>query len=213
MAQFVLPHDVYAARDGDWIIFLDIARNRYSAISALAAYYGDALVRREPFATPKADGGLHVLLTAQGLLRPVDASKDGARASAETASIGLGDGLAFASACVWFARRVRRGELRPALERVQIRKLRAWRAPKRFASAAPAFASYGAMRMWAPMPYVCLFNSLLLADYLLAHGIMCDLVFGVRARPFAAHCWVEADGGVLDDGEEDCPSFVEILRV
>lgn len=215
MSQVALSHDVYAVRDGDWIIFLDIARNRYSAIAAHPACDFERLTDRRPLAASELGEPAYTALTAQGLLRPLSACAACASPAARRAgaSVPLFEWCAFASTSLWYARRLKRGDLRAALERVQIRKLRAWRAAKCFDSAAPAFASYCAMRLWAPTPYVCLFNSLLLADHLLVHGLTCDLVFGVRARPFAAHCWVEADGAVLDDGEEDCGSFVEILRV
>ena len=72
---------------------------------------------------------------------------------------------------------------------------------------------FDAIRIWIPRPYVCLFNSLCLIRFMLRRGVCSELVFGVRARPFAAHCWVEASGLILDPGGEDCSTFAQIARV
>lgn len=45
----------------------------------------------------------------------------------------------------------------------------------------------------------CLPRSVALMRRLLDCGCAADLVFGVMARPFQAHCWVEYQGAVLND--------------
>ena len=57
----------------------------------------------------------------------------------------------------------------------------------------------------------CLLKSLALAMRLARIGAPATLVFGVRARPFAAHCWVQYDSMVLNDSVEHVHSFTPIL--
>ena len=55
------------------------------------------------------------------------------------------------------------------------------------------------LRLIIPSPRRCLPASLVAASFLQRFGQPVDIVFGVRSHPFAAHCWVEANGVVLDD--------------
>lgn len=59
----------------------------------------------------------------------------------------------------------------------------------------------------------CLFRSILLLRYLTLHGVLADLVFGVRLSPFAAHCWIQHRRKVLNDHLESAASFTPILAV
>jgi hypothetical protein len=67
-------------------------------------------------------------------------------------------------------------------------------------------------RVWFPAPYVCLFDSLALAMFAARRGACFELVFGVRGRPFAAHCWAEHEREIVNDAPEYCASFTPILR-
>lgn len=216
MENYILGDQVCAVRDGDWLVFLDIRGNQYSAIDidAVPQIEGVTLGRRHGIAVNGGGATLRALLS-RGLICDAHGASHTKRPATRSNPMwsSAGEWMGFALSASWYAERVRRGELMRALERVRLRKIIGMRAPVRFESAALAFARYSEMRIWAPMPYVCLFNSLLLSDFLLRRGLKCDLVFGVRARPFAAHCWVEADREILDDGDEDCASFAQILRV
>lgn len=57
----------------------------------------------------------------------------------------------------------------------------------------------------------CLFNSLVLLDFLACHGLYPKLVFGVRMRPFHAHCWVQHEDTVLGDTLERVGQFTPIM--
>src|SRR5690606_36310234 len=117
--------------------------------------------------------------------------------------------LALARAAVWARNIVARGRLFAAVDLVE-RAEAAADERKAKESLRDAHARFARLRPWIPAPYVCLFDSLCLMRFLLHRGLAADLVFGVRARPFAAHCWVEAEGVILDEGGEDCAAFVEI---
>lgn len=96
---------------------------------------------------------------------------------------------------------------------LRMRKARLSNGAADLAVARLVHSKFAAARIWAPAAYVCLFDSLALSRFLIGRGVRSDLVVGVRSRPFSAHCWVEVDGAILDDGGEDCHSFAEIARV
>ncbi|HET9388243.1 MAG TPA: lasso peptide biosynthesis B2 protein [Steroidobacteraceae bacterium] len=59
----------------------------------------------------------------------------------------------------------------------------------------------------------CLSDSLSLIEYLAWHDIYPDWVFGVQARPFAAHCWVQHDALVFNDTAEHVRTYTPIMIV
>jgi hypothetical protein len=56
----------------------------------------------------------------------------------------------------------------------------------------------------------CLVQSMMLARILRKRGVACEWVFGVRTHPFAAHCWIEARGYVLNDFADHVAWYVPI---
>ena len=59
----------------------------------------------------------------------------------------------------------------------------------------------------------CLFESFALLEFLARHGIYANWVFGVQARPFAAHCWVQQHRVVLNDTVESASGYTPIMVV
>lgn len=59
----------------------------------------------------------------------------------------------------------------------------------------------------------CLHDSLAVIEFLAQHGVFPDWVFGVRARPFIAHCWVQTRGVVCNDTVEHVSTYVPIMVV
>jgi hypothetical protein len=57
----------------------------------------------------------------------------------------------------------------------------------------------------------CLLESLALLEFLAGHDLHPDWVFGVRTRPFAAHCWVQYGDAVCNDVVERVCRFTPIL--
>lgn len=78
--------------------------------------------------------------------------------------------------------------------------------------AGPVTVFEGARR-WAPVKPVCLLDSLSLLAFLNQRDLTADLVFGVIRQPFAAHCWVQAHGVVLNDRLDRVAEFTPILVV
>jgi transglutaminase superfamily protein len=59
----------------------------------------------------------------------------------------------------------------------------------------------------------CLHDSLAVIEFLAQHGVFPAWVFGVRARPFIAHCWVQSGGAVCNDTVEHVSTYVPIMVV
>jgi len=72
---------------------------------------------------------------------------------------------------------------------------------------------FDSLRLFFPRPYLCLFDSLALINFLAHFNLYPDWVFGVMAEPFEAHCWVQAGGIVLNDTLERVSAFTPIMYV
>jgi hypothetical protein len=57
----------------------------------------------------------------------------------------------------------------------------------------------------------CLFDSIVLAEFLARFGWTPDWVLGVQPRPFGAHSWVQHEGFVLNDTLERVENYYPIL--
>jgi hypothetical protein len=82
-------------------------------------------------------------------------------------------------------------------------------------AAAPALiATVGRLiraRSLLPLEHSCLLDSLTLRTLLRGQGMQSEIVVGVQARPFKAHCWAEAGGLVLNDDPDALRRFTPIL--
>lgn len=59
----------------------------------------------------------------------------------------------------------------------------------------------------------CLFESLSLLHFLSRDGLFPHWVFGVCARPFAAHCWLQFEDTVLNDTVDHVLNYTPIMAV
>lgn len=73
-------------------------------------------------------------------------------------------------------------------------------------------AQFRAARPLIPVPRVCLHDCLALVDWL-GPASGAELVLGVSPYPFNAHCWVQADGRVIDDHPQSPSRFHPILHL
>jgi hypothetical protein len=73
-------------------------------------------------------------------------------------------------------------------------------------------ATFQLLRPLFPRPYLCLFDSLALFEFLAGHDCFPHLIFGVVADPFEAHCWLQAGTVVLNDNLERTGRYKPILR-
>ena len=57
----------------------------------------------------------------------------------------------------------------------------------------------------------CFFDSLSLLKFMELHGVYPNWVFGVKLRPFGAHCWVQDDDFVYNDSLQHVRAFSPIM--
>lgn len=203
-----LPAHVRACVDVDCLLFLDLRRNRYWAapLARLAETAGPArgaLIDRllkEGLLTP---GGVAIAM-ARRIERPHDAQPplEGAPSRASGARV--------LWACARAAMDLQSGNLERAFRALGRRKRRAGNARTVLSA---DVAHFHRMRPWYPARRVCLFDSLALMHFLVSRRHRPDLVVGVRARPFAAHCWVQCAGVVINDALDHCRSFTPLASV
>jgi hypothetical protein len=74
-------------------------------------------------------------------------------------------------------------------------------------------AAFKNLRPLYPRPYLCLFDSLALLEFLASYGSFPRVVFGVVADPFQAHCWLQEGNVVLDDDLERVGRYKPILSM
>ncbi len=72
-------------------------------------------------------------------------------------------------------------------------------------------SAFAIARAFYPRQKSCLFESLALIEFLAGAGAFPNWTFGVRSDPFGAHCWVETEGVVLNDGLETTRAFAPIF--
>lgn len=72
--------------------------------------------------------------------------------------------------------------------------------------------AFAAARRWWPIKSSCLLDSLA-ADRWLGSPGNAQLVFGVSAEPFEAHCWLQTECDVLTDSYDRVSSFEPILAI
>jgi hypothetical protein len=59
----------------------------------------------------------------------------------------------------------------------------------------------------------CLFDSIVMLEFLSMYGIYPTWVIGVKTIPFAAHSWIQLDSYVLNGGPEYVRAFTPILAI
>ena len=62
-----------------------------------------------------------------------------------------------------------------------------------------AAAAFRSARLYVPIDTCCLLDSIAMITFLAKRKLYADLVFGVTADPFSAHCWAQYDATVLND--------------
>jgi hypothetical protein len=214
---------VRACAAGDWAIFLNIKRNRYQAapLTRLADPQGRALRAGAAIKTFRTDEALAAQLSALDLVCLDPLAKDDRSAIAgaiERAGIAKPRMhrerfrlIDITYALAWARRSVREGSLERMFAELNASRQRRQLMPPE-QTVDTVWQYYQSRRIWFPAAYVCLFDSLAFAMFAIRRGVESQIVFGVRARPFAAHSWVEHSGRVINDAAEYCASYTPILR-
>lgn len=220
-----LKSGVQFARADAGGILLDVAGDRYVALSSISATIWEALDEEHDVglaAHRLASSGRSIeqaeaLVTAQlerwswlGLLRepigrslPIALDRDApVEGDAESAPVPAAlwpvlTILALAAARHRYRRVLRRSGLAAALVALQSERV--------ITARGSGWRTLRAYRLWrrlfrqGPTARDCLTSSLALAAVLRRRGVDCELCVGFVDRPFAAHAWVESRGLVLND--------------
>lgn len=203
----------------DRVLFLDIARDRYFALpDDCNDQFASWLAGPEDGESPSRH---REILVGLGILDPFGATDirpvactapsteplDAAPLAPKPIDLRnlFGVGLVVASA----ARDVRSGRFAAVLGR-RLARLR-FDAPAAVGEMMSRLAEFRTVRPFIPVPRVCLHDCLALIEWMGPSRAGAQLVFGVTAYPFAAHCWVQAGGRILDDHPESASRFEPIL--
>jgi len=214
-----LGEGVTACLAADRILFLDLERDRYHALPAPLT--SDFLSWLQSPATEPPVSCRAVLLdlrldhgdgravgTPRACAFPRALALDSA--SLPGCAVRPGDCLSVGTAVIQAWNEVRSRPLAAVLAR------RFARPQSRTAPAGDLkirLARFRSARPFVPVPRVCLHDCLALLDWLGPDSAGASLVFGVCARPFSAHCWLQAGDRLLDDHPESPSRYQPILHL
>lgn len=121
----------------------------------------------------------------------------------------------FFLACARIDWHLRKKKLSLTLARVERRGIRARSSAVIHddAHASGLIAAFKDLRPLYPRPYLCLFDSLALLEFLASYRSFPRIVFGVVADPFHAHCWLQEGNVVLNDDLERVGKYRPILSL
>jgi hypothetical protein len=219
MAHLQLRPNVSFALVDDRPLFLDLRRDRYFALDGSAASAFEAL-RSNPRHMP--DSRTAALLLSTGLFidapDPAELSPVTITAAERELPVRAIPSLAPMDVIeigllLWQSRRaLRTKRLEKLIERC--RRTSRPHCPPASADRIIALANrFRGMRGWISIKPSCLQDSLALHRWLARRRASADLVIGVKLDPFAAHCWVQSDGIVLNDAPDTVRAFTPILTL
>lgn len=192
---------------GDQVIFLDLCRDRYFALSDRDNASFRAAIGSDELPAWHLPGCL-----------PIPGTWSGPSSDPPIASKDRPD-IAGIAASLWIERRVERrmkripfGQLLRDV-RSTVEKRVAGVAGDRRESLVGIVADSENARLIRSAPDRCVPRSLALVLRCASRGIRAHAVIGVRTRPFAAHCWAQHGGVVLSDPLETVASFTPILVI
>jgi hypothetical protein len=230
LAHYFLPHHVHACFAADRTIFLDMKRGTYFGLdpekTELLRHALDDSAAAEEAAPPIAAEliGMGLLTTSRS------ASKTflpPATSAPETSLLPLIDDrprittarvVRFLATCGAVSLRLKLRPLERSLAHLAQRKSSS--AARFIANDAALDKARDLTRTFfrlRPLAYAarnrCLLDSLTLAEFLAGYGIRAACIFGVRANPFEAHCWVQIGGHVVNETPEMARRYAPILSV
>ena len=238
MARYSLAKHVFVCRNEDFVVVLDLREDRYFALdagrtAALAPFLtGWPASESDPGANagPPIEEVVQPLLSQGWLLEEKAAGKDATPVSIVAPYMELQEDLdggrpkidlravlAFIAASVRARLLMRLWPLERIIHRVAARKVAA---AARGAGSADLARARQLMEVFGYLRAFlfshredCMRDSLAVLEFLGGYGIFPHWVFAVRARPFAAHCWVQHEGVVFNDTAERTGGFTPIMAV
>lgn len=236
MQLLEVPGHVFVCVDGEYVVLLDLRNDRYWALEAAKT---QALAHRvrgwparpsdhEEHSASRSNPGTMRLLVEKGLLCDArDSSKDATPVrvdpprselmnDAGVAQPGARGAMSFLLAAAVAAAEIRCKPFEQVINHARRRKQGRGESAAMLdvAQAAQLVCSFERLR---PLLFsargACLFNSLVLLEFLARHDLFPQWVFGVQARPFAAHCWVQQDGILFNDTIDHVRRYTPIMAI
>jgi len=240
MGRYALADHVFVCVNDDHVVVLDLKQDRYWALEASSTAPLSGLVPGWPVrpldapivgsTDPELAQGVAEALLEQGILSDSDdAGKDatpvrvtpGAREllSADeyrSASIDLRAVKNLLASAISAKVALRLGPFEKVVQRFKARKRKAQgtTAPLDMDRGRRLVEQFFRLRVFLfTSRSECLFDSLAMLNFLAHYQIYADWVFGVQARPFAAHCWVQLGDIVFNDTVEHVVGYTPIMVV
>jgi hypothetical protein len=231
---YYLAQQVFFCFTGTYCVFLDIERDQYLAgnrasiealtpwLSSRACAGGHSLPEQT---MPSAEATLATDLTRRGLLttnegdgKPFQPVRGAAlRSTPPHRKSILRNAVrfpAFYSACHAANRRLITTRTRLIIDFVHNRKrMNSHHSKAQSTKLISLISTFNTLRPFYPRPYLCLFDSLALVEFLATYQTFPTLVFGVRGEPFQAHCWVQHEDLLLNDSVAHVAAFTPIMTV
>lgn len=239
LREYFLPPHVRVCKTATGAVVLDLKRNRYFSVGKKEAYTlcalgpdssreaGDIMDSQEALTSQAvkrvADHLVKVgLLDAQASTDPPIAPGE-IELNGQLTSIGheinrstrmnLGHACNFLRACTWARRAIRSRTLYCVAGEISAGKCRQ---PGSF-DTQRAVELVCIFRRLRPFAFTakdqCLFHALALTRFLSFYQVFPTWVIGVRARPWAAHSWVQQGSLLLDSNPEHVCDYTPILTV
>jgi hypothetical protein len=232
--DFLLCEHVYLCVAGDFVVVLDLKQDKYLALPAASTRSLSALVPGWPIGGSPDETGTdstaHLLagqLVSRGILcterdtgksaQPVEYAvpqQDLMNEGARSPPLRIRSIACFAAAWLTLSVMRQRRPLIHLITRIRRRRSQTCRRLEDLESLRDLVCTFDRLRPFAfGQNDACLFDSLVLLEFLAWHGYYPDCVFGVRAKPFKAHCWLQQEGTVVNDTVEHVASMTPIMVI
>jgi transglutaminase superfamily protein len=238
MARYGLATHVFICRDEDYIVVLDLKQDRYFALDAAKTAMLSTVVPGWPVTAKQvtdaavgdaAEEALRPLLLRGWLLEestggreatPVRMPRPEAQLTGDGDSrveqVGVRTLFAFVVASIFAKAALRFWPFDRVVQRVAQRKARYSKTnePLDLERARRLMEAFERMRVFLfSSRDECLHDSLAVLEFLARYRIFPSWVFGVRARPFAAHCWIQHGNVAFNDTVERVSTYVPIMAI
>jgi hypothetical protein len=238
MARYGLAKHVFVCADEEYVVVLDVKQDRYFTLEAARTAALRPLLPgwpAPPSGGSSSDGSELAVdeaaapLLRQGWLLELPApSKEAtparltppqtellSEAMTESARIGVRAVINFVFAAVFAKLALRVWRFERLIRRVAARRAaQPGGGSLDVARARQLVDIFGRLRVFLfSHREECLHDSLALLEFLARYEVLPLWVFGVRARPFVAHCWVQYEDIVFNDTVEHVASYTPIMVV
>ena len=237
MARYGLAQHVFVCRDKEHIIVLDLKRDRYFSLDAartavLSPFlpgWPAQLAADAPAGTEASVTAAAAPLVRQGWLletptlgkeatpvRPPPAEVELITDADEPVKFGARALISFVTASLFAKFALRFWRFERVIRRVSQRRTEyaAGGAQLDIEAARRLVDTFYRLRVFLfASREKCLYDSLAMLEFLARYGFFPCWVFGVRALPFAAHCWVQYRDTVFNDTVEHVRGYSPIMVV